>query len=157
MNNVSIEQTCSLDESDYCNDDETIVLKNVDAEINSLYLSTEGCGFYWSAKGDLISYINDSYIYQDPECMVGSTFAWQLEDHTQLEGINLDLTNAPVSLTNSVVNISNSMAPTYWSQSSYDIQFQFESTSHLRWISPSIISDEILLILNSEQVTVFWI
>ena len=74
--------------------------------------------------------------------MVGSTFAWQLEDHTQLEGINLDLTNAPVSLTNSVVNISNSMAPTYWSQSSYDIQFQFESTSHLRWISPSIISDE---------------
>ena len=145
LNNVSIEQTCStVDEGDYCNTDETIVLKNVDAEINSLYLFTEGCGFYWSAKGDLISYINDSYIYQDPECMVGFTFAWQLEDHTQLEGINLDLTNAPVSLTNSVVNISNSMAPTYWSQSSDDIQFQFESTSHLRWISPSIISDEIL-------------
>ncbi|MGB1380073.1 MAG: right-handed parallel beta-helix repeat-containing protein, partial [Candidatus Thalassarchaeaceae archaeon] len=145
LNNVSIEQTCSpVDGSDHCNTDETIVLKNVDAEINSLYLFTEGCGFYWSAKGDLISYINDSYISQDPECMVGSTFAWQLEDHTQLEGINLDLTNAPVSLTNSVVNISNSMAPTYWSQSSDDIQFQFESTSHLRWISPSIISDEIL-------------
>ena len=35
-------QTCEFeDERDYCNDDETIELKNVDAEINSLYLFTE--------------------------------------------------------------------------------------------------------------------
>ena len=38
MNNISIEQTCSTaGEGEYCNTDETIVLKNVDAEINSLY------------------------------------------------------------------------------------------------------------------------
>ncbi len=150
LNNITIEQACNITPTDgSCDGGDswiTMKLKNVDAEINSLYLSTGGCGFYWSAKGDLISYINDSYISQDPECMVGDTFAWQLVDHTQLEGINLDLSNAPTSLKNSVVNISNSIAPSSLSFSSWEsngVQFDFETTSHLRWISSSITSDEI--------------
>jgi hypothetical protein len=63
LDNVSIDSRCDFEDAGDCSDDrEAMKLNNVDAEINSLFLASDVCGFYWKAKGDMTSYINNSWI-----------------------------------------------------------------------------------------------
>ena len=139
LDNITIFSACDFEDAGDCSDDrEAMKLNNVDAEINSLQLSSEVCGIYWKAKGDMTSYINNSMVSASSDCYNSGKKAFQLADHTQLEGQNLDLSFAPVGLENSMVNISNSIAPSISLN-----QVELKSSSHLRWISPSVVSDEI--------------
>ena len=139
LDNITIFSACDFEDAGDCSDDrDAMKLNNVDAEINSLQLSSEVCGIYWKAKGDMTSYINNSMVFASSDCYDSGKMGFQLVDHTQLEGENLDLLFAPVSLENSMVNISNSIAPSIFLN-----QVELKSSSHLRWISPSLVSEEV--------------
>ena len=139
LDNITIFSACDFEDAGDCSDDrEAMKLNNVDAEINSLQLSSEVCGIYWKAKGDMTSYINNSMVFASSDCYDSGKMGFQLVDHAQLEGENLDLLFAPVSLENSMVNISNSIAPNIFLN-----QVELKSSSHLRWISPSLVSEEV--------------
>ena len=156
MNNISIHSRCELEEAGDCSDDRYAMrLNNVDAEINFLELESDVCGLYWKAKGDLTSYINNSFIRSSYDCYYSGKNGFELVDHTQLEAENLDLFYSPIGLENSMINISNSIASMNFSWG----QFEFKTSSHLRWISPSINSDEIYNIdfaSNDSIMDIMW-
>jgi hypothetical protein len=107
-----------------------IELNDVDAEISNLEIQVDNKGLYWDAKGSLVSYLNDSIIdsQNTDSCL-------DLVDHSELLINNTGLRcNSPPSIDASFVNMTNSF---FYSNSSSK-NFLMKSSSHLRWISSSV-------------------
>ena len=107
-----------------------IELKDVDAEISNLEIQVDNKGLYWDAKGSLVSYLNDSIIDSQniDSCL-------DLVDHSEFLINNIGLRcNSSPSIDSSFVNITNSF---FYSNSSSN-NFLMKSSSHLRWISSSV-------------------
>ena len=111
-------------------DSYAIELNDVDAEISNLEIQVDNKGLYWDAEGSLISYLNDSIIdsQNTDSCL-------DLVDHSELLINNTGLRcNSPPSIDASFVNMTNSF---FYSNSSSK-NFLMKSSSHLRWISSSV-------------------
>ena len=111
-------------------DSYAIELNDVDAEISNLEIQVDNKGLYWDAKGSLVSYLNDSIIdsQNTDSCL-------DLVDHSELLINNTGLRcNSPPSIDASFVNMTNSF---FYSNSSSK-NFLMKSSSHLRWISSSV-------------------
>ena len=111
-------------------DSYAIELNDVDAEISNLEIQVDNKGLYWDAKGSLVSYLNDSIIdsQNTDSCL-------DLVDHSELLINNTGLRcNSSPSIDASFVNMTNSF---FYSNSSSK-NFLMKSSSHLRWISSSI-------------------
>jgi len=107
-----------------------IELNDVDAEISNLEIQVDNKGLYWDAKGSLVSYLNDSIIDSQniDSCL-------DLVDHSEFLINNIGLRcNSSPSIDSSFVNITNSF---FYSNSSSN-NFLMKSSSHLRWISSSV-------------------
>ena len=107
-----------------------IELNDVDAEISNLEIQVDNKGLYWDAKGSLVSYLNDSIIdsQNTDSCL-------DLVDHSELLINNIGLRcNSSPSIDASFVNMTNSF---FYSNSSSK-NFLMKSSSHLRWISSSV-------------------
>ena len=111
-------------------DSYAIELNDVDAEISNLEIQVDNKGLYWDAEGSLVSYLNDSIIdsQNTDSCL-------DLVDHSELLINNTGLRcNSPPSIDASFVNMTNSF---FYSNSSSK-NFLMKSSSHLRWISSSV-------------------
>ena len=111
-------------------DSYAIELNDVDAEISNLEIQVDNKGLYWDAEGSLISYLNDSIIdsQNTDSCL-------DLVDHSELLINNTGLRcNSSPSIDASFVNMTNSF---FYSNSSSK-NFLMKSSSHLRWISSSV-------------------
>ena len=111
-------------------DSYAIELNDVDAEISNLEIQVDNKGLYWNAEGSLISYLNDSIIdsQNTDSCL-------DLVDHSELLINNTGLRcNSSPSIDASFVNMTNSF---FYSNSSSK-NFLMKSSSHLRWISSSV-------------------
>ena len=111
-------------------DSYAIELNDVDAEISNLEIQVDNKGLYWDAKGSLVSYLNDSIIdsQNTDSCL-------DLVDHSELLINNTGLRcNSSPSIDASFVNMTNSF---FYSNSSSK-NFLMKSSSHLRWISSSV-------------------
>ncbi|MDA7603679.1 hypothetical protein N8771_04255, partial [Euryarchaeota archaeon] len=111
-------------------DSYAIELNDVDAEISNLEIQVDNKGLYWDAEGSLVSYLNDSIIdsQNTDSCL-------DLVDHSELLINNTGLRcNSPPSIDVSFVNMTNSF---FYSNSSSK-NFLMKSSSHLRWISSSV-------------------
>ena len=128
LKNITVEFN-STDFNNYA-----IIFNEVDADISNLQINGNNSGFYWNAKGSIGSYFNDSVI--DTR---GTNTCFDLVEHSQLlmNNINFQCDSAP-SLDFSFVNITNSYFSSNSSNSGY---FLMKSSSHLRWISSSIMSE----------------
>ena len=125
-----------------------IELNDVDAEISNLEINGNNSGFYWDAKGSLHSYLNDSIInaQNTDSCL-------DLVGHSELLANNISFQcNSPPSLDSSFVNMTNSF---FLSNSSNFNYFLMKSSSHLRWISSSIM-DEPLFESEDNIVDEMW-
>ena len=111
-------------------DSYAIELNDVDAEISNLEIQVDNKGLYWDAEGSLVSYLNDSIIdsQNTDSCL-------DLVDHSELLINNIGLRcNSSPSIDASFVNMTNSF---FYSNSSSK-NFLMKSSSHLRWISSSV-------------------
>ena len=111
-------------------DSYAIELNDVDAEISNLEIQVDNKGLYWDAEGSLVSYLNDSIIdsQNTDSCL-------DLVDHSELLINNTGLRcNSSPSIDASFVNMTNSF---FYSNSSSK-NFLMKSSSHLRWISSSV-------------------
>ena len=111
-------------------DSYAIELNDVDAEISNLEIQVDNKGLYWDAEGSLVSYLNDSIIdsQNTDSCL-------DLVDHSELLINNTGLRcNSSPSIDASSVNMTNSF---FYSNSSSK-NFLMKSSSHLRWISSSV-------------------
>ena len=111
-------------------DSYAIELNDVDAEISNLEIQVDNKGLYWDAEGSLVSYLNDSIIDSQniDSCL-------DLVDHSELLINNTGLRcNSSPSIDASFVNMTNSF---FYSNSSSK-NFLMKSSSHLRWISSSV-------------------
>ena len=125
FNNLMVNSN-STDSNNYA-----IELNDVDAEISNLQINGNNSGFFWDAKGSLNSYFNDSTINAQ-----NTNSCLDLVDHSELLANNISFQcNSPPSLDSSVVNMSNSFLLSNSNNSNY---FLMKSSSHLRWISSSM-------------------
>ena len=111
-------------------DSYAIEFNDVDAEISNLEIQVDNKGLYWDAEGSLVSYLNDSIIdsQNTDSCL-------DLVDHSELLINNIGLRcNSSPSIDASFVNMTNSF---FYSNSSSK-NFLMKSSSHLRWISSSV-------------------
>ena len=111
-------------------DSYAIELNDVDAEISNLEIQVDNKGLYWDAEGSLVSYLNDSIIHSQ-----NTDSCLDLVDHSELLINNTGLRcNSSPSIDASFVNMTNSF---FYSNSSSK-NFLMKSSSHLRWISSSV-------------------
>ena len=111
-------------------DSYAIELNDVDAEISNLEIQVDNKGLYWDAEGSLVSYLNDSIIHSQ-----NTDSCLDLVDHSELLINNIGLRcNSSPSIDASFVNMTNSF---FYSNSSSK-NFLMKSSSHLRWISSSV-------------------
>ncbi len=111
-------------------DSYAIELNDVDAEISNLEIQVDNKGLYWDAEGSLVSYLNDSIIDSQnlDSCL-------DLVDHSELLINNTGLRcNSSPSIDASFVNMTNS----FFYPNSSSNNFLMKSSSHLRWISSSV-------------------
>ena len=109
-------------------------LNDVDAEISNLDINGDNSGFYWNAKGSITSYLNDSHI-----SIVAQNSCIDLIDHSELlvNNVGFDC-NSPPSIDFSFVNLTDSYFIPGSNNSDY---FLMRTSSHLRWISSSLMSN----------------
>jgi hypothetical protein len=120
----------NLNQSSYA-----IQLQDVNAEIHGLDLSGDNRGVYWSAGDSITSYLSTSIISGND----GSCF--DIVDHSELLVNNLGLacaTGSKPTVESSFVNFTDSG---FIPGTGHETTFHLESSSHVRWISSSPISD----------------
>ena len=120
----------NLNQSNYA-----IRLQDVNAEIHGLDLSGDNGGVFWSAGDAITSYLSTSIISGNG----GSCF--DIVDHSELVVNNLGLacaTGSKPTVESSFVNFTDSG---FIPGTGHETTFHLESSSHVRWISSSSISD----------------
>ena len=120
----------NLNQSNYA-----IQLQDVNAEIHGVDLSGDNRGVFWRAGDAITSYLSSSIISGNG----GSCF--DIVDHSELLVNNLGLACAIGSkptFESSFVNFTDSG---FIPGSGHETTFHLESSSHVRWISSSSISD----------------
>ena len=120
----------NLNQSNYA-----IRLQDVNAEIHGLDLSGDNGGVFWSAGDSITSYLSTSIISGNS----GSCF--DIVDHSELVVNNLGLacaTGSKPTVESSFVNFTDSG---FIPGTGHETTFHLESSSHVRWISSSSISD----------------
>ena len=120
----------NLNQSNYA-----IQLQDVNAEIHGLDLSGDNGGVFWSAGDSITSYLSTSIISGNG----GSCF--DIVDHSELVVNNLGLacaTGSKPTVESSFVNFTDSG---FIPGTGHETTFHLESSSHVRWISSSSISD----------------
>ena len=120
----------NLNQSNYA-----IQLQDVNAEIHGVDLSGDNRGVFWRAGDAITSYLSSSIISGNG----GSCF--DIVDHSELIVNNLGLacaTGSKPTVESSFVNFTDSG---FIPGSGHETTFHLESSSHVRWISSSSISD----------------
>ena len=120
----------NLNQSNYA-----IQLQDVNAEIHGVDLSGDNRGVFWRGGDAITSYLSSSIISGNG----GSCF--DIVDHSELIVNNLGLacaTGSKPTVESSFVNFTDSG---FIPGSGHETTFHLESSSHVRWISSSSISD----------------
>jgi len=134
QNGNIIIQNLTIDLNSSNSNSYAIELNDVDAELSGLDINGNNSGFYWNAKGSLVSYLNDSVLNID-----NANSCLDLVDHSELLVNNVGFQcNSPPSLDLSFVNMTDSY---FISSSNSSDYFLMKSSSHLRWISSSLMSE----------------